>query len=105
MAKKTKKAVTAECHSDDRVFEVTFDASSFFDKASDEEIVALMECGWGGDYPADNVAESVEESNESIRELFSYVRRVKDMGFECHVNEEEAIAYLKIKRPHLNLED
>ena len=55
MTKRTM-AVKAECHSDDRICECPFNAIPWLKKATYEEIEALHLCGWGGDYPADEVA-------------------------------------------------
>ena len=94
--------IKAEAHSDDRVFEVDFDATRWFKQASDEQITALIGCEFGGDYPADEVA--VESSNwvYDLQPLFDYLERV-DCGFECHVDETDARAWLRANRPHLNV--
>lgn len=98
--------VRAECHSDDRVFEVEFDAAQWFDQASDQEIFDLAECGWGGDYPSDAVAIDMAKHLDSIAALFVYLDNHnrsprKHIGFECHVEREGAIAWLRANRPGL----
>jgi hypothetical protein len=104
----TNKIILAEVHSDDHVFEVEFDATPWFEQASNEAIVALADCEWGGDYAADAVADFFSESNEQISDLFTYLHTIrnlrshKDMnGFECHVNSEDAYAWLEANRPGL----
>src|SRR5579862_6158644 len=50
--------VAASCYSDDHVVEVkNFDATPWFAQASDEDLLALHDEGYGGDYTADSVAE------------------------------------------------
>jgi len=64
--------------------------------------------GWGGDYAADDVAHSLEESNMEIEQLFDYIfirnhgggdTRRDAIGFEVHIKEEDAIEWLKNNRP------
>lgn len=98
---KSKVLIKAECHSDDRVYEVEFDAASWFKKASREEIIALAECGWGNDYPADAVAHFMAEHSEEVADMFGYLERIAEIpskcdiaGFVCSVNEDDAIGWL-----------
>lgn len=93
--------VSAEVHSDDFVFKVSFDATSWFERAPDKAIVDLIACGFGGDYPADEVALSYEESNSDIGALMDYCRGQSEVGFECHVHEPDAEIWLRERRPHL----
>ena len=102
MSKKFK--VPAECHSDDYLFECPFDATPWLAKASAEDIIALADCGWGGDYPADEVAITMAGKNKEIALMFKYIERYnkkskEHIGFECHVQEKEAIAWLEKNRP------
>lgn len=101
-------AVKAEVHSDDRTHEVKFDAEPYLVQASDKEIEELIECGWGGDYPADEVAEFFQGKNNEIEALFEHLHSIRDLrshkdmcGFECHVDEGEAMAWVAANRPHL----
>ncbi len=99
--------IKAECHSDDRVREATFDATPYFVQANAETIGALAECGWGGDYPADIVAHFMAEHDKQVRLMFKYLELVSDKrdapGFECHVNESDALGWLKENRKALAL--
>ena len=92
--------IPAEVHSDDFVYETSFDALPWFEQASDDEIVELAECEWGGDYPADDVARHFEDSDTDVAAVFNYAART-DNGFECHVEEEPAIKWLKANKPEL----
>jgi hypothetical protein len=93
--------IKAECHSDDRRVEITFDALKWFQQASDKEILDLAECGWGGDYPADYVAHFF--GSRATHDLFLYLEKFapNDTGFECHVDEAMARAWIAKRRPHL----
>jgi hypothetical protein len=100
--------IPAECHSDDRVFEVAFDPLAWFEQADPEDIVELARCGWGGDYPADAVARFMAEQNGEVQALFDSLDRLGDLpshkdlrGFECHVEEEAALAWLRANRPEV----
>jgi hypothetical protein len=85
--------------------EVDFDAVRWFEQASDDEILALAECGWGGDYPADNVASFFEGAHGEITEMFQHIGHMQKtrnaVGFECHVDEDEAMAWLDANKPEL----
>jgi hypothetical protein len=99
---KKKMEIPAECHSDDGVVECSFDAVSWFRGAVAKEILDLAKCGWGGDYPADEIAISMAKQDEDIAFMFNYIeykkRHESDIGFECHVQETEAMAWLEKNR-------
>ena len=98
--------VSAEAHSDDHHVEVNFNAAPWFQTATDEAIIALAECGWSGDYPADAVANWFHDTETS--KLFDYIDTNPTMsftndtvGFECRVDEKEARAWIAEYRPAL----
>lgn len=100
--------ITAEVHSDDRVLQVTFDATSYFQQAADADIIALAACDWGGDYPADAVAQHAAENNRDVAKLFEYLEAIADVpskkdqrGFECSVESDSVMAWLRVNRPGL----
>jgi hypothetical protein len=98
--------ISAEAHSDDRVFEVDFDATPWFATATDEQITELAACGWANDYPADAVVNDlidhgIGETTDDLTHMMAYVTRKKDMGFECSVEEDEAMAWLDANKPEL----
>lgn len=92
--------VRAECHTDDYAFEYDFDAAPWFEQATDEQIIALANCGWGGDYPADDVARFVSDDDDRLGLLFRYTQTA-NRGFECHVNDGDAGRWLTEHRPQL----
>ena len=101
--------VSAEAHSDDHACEVTFDATPYFEQASDEDLFKLAVCGWGGDYPADTVAIFMADQpgQTQLTDLFKYLeiaRRAKDIGFECHVDAEEAMVWMEANRPAVTVQ-
>jgi len=95
--------IEAECHSDDHAYEVSFNAAPWFQQASVEELQALKDCGWGGDYAADEVAEFMEHRDKGVSAMFTYLHTAKlpdDLsGFECYVEEDSAMAWLETHRP------
>lgn len=101
--------IKAECHSDDRNIEVIFDATVWFDQAKDEAISALANCGWGGDYPADAVAQYMADYIDKIDFMFKYLETIRNdptkkncRGYECHIlDEKAALQWILDNRPHL----
>ncbi len=77
--------IQAECHSDDRKIEITFDATPWWEQATDKQKQALRDCGGGGDYPADAVAEYMADHDDGVRRMFNYLEIVDDQGYECNV--------------------
>ena len=102
--------VSAKVHSDDYVFDIAFDATPWFEQASDEEILVLAKCDFGGDYPADAVADFFENSNPEVTDMFDYIHAhnksdvVEHIGFECYVDEDEAMAWLVENKPELAMQ-
>lgn len=92
--------IWAECHSDDYVAEASFDAAAWFHASTDDEILALARIGWGGGYPADDVARWSEDIYANVEKVFDYLL-VKQCGFECSVNKDQAMAWVNANRPHL----
>lgn len=98
--------IHAEVRSDDLSRMVQFDALPWFEQASETEIVDLMRCGFGGDYPADDVAWFFALRPE--RGGSHYDARIadilngcveQDIGFECHIREADALDWIERFRP------
>jgi hypothetical protein len=101
-----KTMINAECHSGDFAVEVNFDATKWFEQATDKAIVDLIDCGWGGDYPADDVAMFMADDNQTIEDMFKYLELrnpIDCFGFECNVNPDDAMTWLKNNRPEIDL--
>jgi len=96
--------IKAECWSDDRCIETFFDATKWFKQATDKQVLALVACGWRGDYPADAVAHFMAEHDKQVAEMFTYLElrgRLETIGFECAVDETAALVWLKKNRKKL----
>ena len=96
-----ESVIKAEVHDDDRIFEAEFDATSWFDQAEDDEILELARCGWGNDAPSDWVARFCRDTDRHVDEVLSHVGRERNVGFECSVNEEDALRWVAKNRPGL----
>jgi hypothetical protein len=97
--------IKARCYSDDRAIEVCFDATPWFEQSLSDYINELRDCGWGGDYPADAVALYFSESNADVHDMFRYIEirnKIEPMGFECHIDAEDAEIWMKEKGIELN---
>lgn len=102
--------IKSRCYSDDLGIEVNFDATPWFESASDEKIVALINCNFGGDYGADTVAEDLADRNPEIKKMFDYIGIIRESqakkgvgGFECHVDAAQALAWVNRYRPHIDI--
>jgi hypothetical protein len=94
------QTVRAEVHSDDYAATAKFDAAPWLAQASDGEIEMLICCDFGGDYAADAVALWTRNHNDGVEGVFQYDELART-GFECHVNDEDATAWIAENRPHL----
>ncbi len=94
--------IRAEVHADNFAETAKFDALAWFGQAGKDEIVALARCGWGGDYPADDVARFFDgrPGFAAVSEVFAYASRHRS-GFECHVHDNDALAWIEANRPEV----
>jgi hypothetical protein len=74
-----------------------FDATEYFQQADPGEIVALAQEQWGGDYEADAVAQYYDGQHPEVTAMF----HKKNCGFECYVNSQQALDWLKTNRPEV----
>ena len=93
--------IRAEVHSDDITFQASFDALPWFEQATDDEIMALVNIDWGGDYAADDVAKFCADLDPEVAKVFDYVERKSGLGFECNVDDGMAMAWLQSHRAKL----
>lgn len=98
--------ITAIAYSDDRHVEVSFDATPWFEQASDEELLALAKCDFGYREPADRVALWFSAFHIGMQKLFQYlefcpVMFKETVGFECSVDEQDAMAWMMQFKPGL----
>lgn len=90
--------IHAEVHSDDHVWTASFDATPFFEQVSLQDLQDLAHCDWGGDYPADAVAEFMDEKDPGVTEVFKYKDKKEAQGFECNIREHSAFVWVKANR-------
>jgi hypothetical protein len=98
--------VAAEVHTDDRCIEVKFDAAKWFETATAEDIMRLAEDGWGGHLGADAVAQDLDGRCPEVTKFWVAKRAVDvcrghTQGFECHVDETQAMKWLRKRRPEI----
>jgi hypothetical protein len=95
--------ILARTYDDGHVVDVFFDAELWFKQATDEAIRELAVCGWGGDYPADVIADYMSDYNNEVLSMHKY-RDLQNpvCGYECHVDVEDAMKWLNANRPHLS---
>lgn len=100
-----RQRVKAEVQDDAALTCVEFDAGPWFEQAADADIEQLREIGWRGDYPADEVALFFEETNQDVANLMYFCQGSQGthtpIGFECEVEEDSAMAWLKRNRTQL----
>lgn len=92
--------ISATFASDDGRHKFVFDATPYFERATDDDITDLHKIGWGGDYAADNVAWSLAEENPEILAALDYCQE-NDVGFEVHIKGHQAMIWLADTKPAL----
>jgi hypothetical protein len=103
----TNSPIHASVYSDDQTVEFTIDVQQYFvDTLAGYQLHvdldALNGCDFGGDYPADNVAEYFHDS--TTKDLFDYValknkHNSENIGFECHINKNDVLKWLIANAP------
>ena len=101
--------VWAEIHTDNRTFEVKFEATRYFEEASDSTLEALIRSGYRGSENSDAVGLWVADKDTRVKDLFDYLyvlnrnrhRATEDVGFEVVVDDRQARQWLKVNRPTL----
>lgn len=99
-------AVKAKFWTDDRAYELEFDARPYLAHAPDRALTAILEVGFVGDQSTDWVAEYVADKglDERLSEAFSYLgalqmaRRKDPVGFECEVDREGYLRWMDAHR-------
>jgi hypothetical protein len=94
--------VPAVFHTDDHAVIVNFDARPYLMQARYGDILAIIECEFGGDYPTDAVAdwEGAAGGNREVAYGFEHLNcQSRDLGFECRVNGEAMLTWLAVARP------
>ena len=96
--------VQAYVHANDYFFDASFDATPWFEQASDEEITELANANWTG-IAADKLARFAEGHSGLVNVVLDYCRR-KDsqgqpVGFSVEIHPGMALAWLEQHRPQL----
>ena len=92
------EAILAEVHSDDHRSETTFDVRPILLQIDHGWLLDLARSDWGHDKPADDVALLAEKYDPDVRRVMEYVRTAEG-GFECSMDGNEAMEWLKDNRP------
>lgn len=97
-------AVLATVRTDDGLREAEFDASGYFEVASDDDLRELHSIGFRGDYAADNVAWHFdgEGGDEGVTAVLDYDQEVARCGFEVVVDPESAMTWIATNRAALH---
>jgi hypothetical protein len=90
--------VSAKITSDDTVMNEDFDATAWFESASDAAIARLQKEHWRRSPAADNVAYALEHQVPEIAEVLKYVRSQEECGFEVYIDEDEALQFIAMRR-------
>jgi len=99
--------INAEVHSDDGNVKTDFDATPWFEYASEKQIIELARCDWGGEKPADIVAEFCSDTDENVKNVFNYLEAFdrsssrNPPGFKCHVDKVSARVWIEANYPKL----
>lgn len=92
--------VPAEVHTDDHVANADFDARMWLDQASLQDVLSLIEEDWRNCLEADGVAEFYMRSNSAVEAVSEHLHNMPKSvrGFECSVNGDAALAWLKLNK-------
>lgn len=91
-------SIQAEAWPDDRPFSVGFDANRYFAQASDEELRGLAAVDFCHDDYSDDVVRFTASFDSRVQRVFDYLEVADKGGFECAVNEVDAMRWLKAHR-------
>lgn len=101
----TKLKVSATICSDDNKCDAKFDATMWFQNATDSEILALAKCGWGGDTASDKVAEFMRTHDANVDKVIRHAASFPDghefQGYEVDVEAYSAKEWIIAHKPHL----
>lgn len=95
--------IPARAQSADEVFETRFDATPYFKRADDQELMELFKDDFTGTAAAE-LAYSFRDQDAGLGRIFDHVERMHDgtsLGFVCEVEREPALAWIQANRPEL----
>lgn len=95
------------CDNDDHGPVIRFDATPWFEQASDDDIRALRQEEYGCGYESDCVAEFVADRDATVAGFFSYLSfrndhgRGSGSGYTVRIGDKDAESWIAEHRPHL----
>lgn len=95
------------CDNDDYGPLVEFDATAWFEKATDEDIRQIRAEDYFGGESCDSVAEYMADHNDKVAGFFSYLTfrqehgRGSADGYSVRIGDKDAEAWIAANRPHL----
>ena len=97
--------VTARIHSDDYLFETTFDATDWLIQATESDIIQLAKEDWKACQTSDNIAYFARQTGSYLDELLTHCESLTDIGedcgFWCDIDQQEARDWLSRNRPDI----
>lgn len=105
--------VHAVVKTDDGSNQAEFDASPWFEQASDDQIIKLANEGFENGYESDYVAQCCSDFDEDVKKFFEYHEQINEInekhcrdaiGFDCQINRDDAEKWINENRPSLNAE-
>ena len=96
--------IDAEVHTDDRAVSHKFNAAPYFADITDKQIMDILRRGYSGCESTDQIALEYPLPEKGIEEVMHYlnhIRQTLDMGFECSVDEDDVLAWVRVHRPAL----
>lgn len=101
--------ISATISSDDGTYtDVPFDATMWFEIATDGELCQLCRDGWGHEYSSDAIADFMRAHDADVEKVMAYVESIQDVpakkdvcGFSVKVDKELALTWIGNHRGHL----
>lgn len=100
--------VKAAFRTDDGAHAFDFDVSDFLATLTDDDLMDLRNCEWGGDYPADDAyywyADKID--SPASRAAAAHLEAGSgQIGFEVHIDVDAAEAWVRADRPAVALSE
>ncbi len=96
--------VQGDVRTDNDHFHAQFNAIPYLQQASVGDLRKLADCNFQSDYPADDVAWWMRDIDNDVA-CVMYEVESDSLGFEVHINEDMARAWLDAARPGWDADD
>lgn len=103
------KTILGRIQADDRGAMARFDATPWFEKATEEQVKQIAHEGWGHGYASDRIAYDLNPMPDAVDKVFFYLEyankqagkewRANPVGYEVEINPESAAWWLARNRP------